>query len=122
MDAILRLLMGPWTSYILYNLRQYGPTRFGELKRRVVGISAKVLTQRLRLLEEADIIRRDYTPSIPPQVTYSLAARGQELSPVIDQLNAIARRWNEEDAARSSGQGPAAGNDESAVTESSVSH
>ena len=40
MDYILRMLMGPWTTYIVYNLRTYGPQRFGELKRRVAGISA----------------------------------------------------------------------------------
>ena len=46
MDFILRMLMGPWTTYILYNLRTHGPQRFGELKRRVNGISAKMLTER----------------------------------------------------------------------------
>eukprot|EP01036_Dinobryon_divergens_P044516 gene44516-59402_t len=51
MDFILRMLMGPWTTYILYNLRTHGPQRFGELKRRVSGISAKMLTERLRTLE-----------------------------------------------------------------------
>ena len=44
MDFILRMLMGPWTTYILYNLKTHGPQRFGELKRRVAGISAKMLT------------------------------------------------------------------------------
>ena len=58
MDAILRLLMGQWTTYILWVLRNDGPTRFGELKRKVSGISAKVLTERLRLLEHAEIIER----------------------------------------------------------------
>ena len=97
MDALLRVLMGPWTTYIIYVLRTNGPTRFGELKRRVAGISAKVLTERLRMLEEADIIKRDYVPTIPPQVTYSLAERGHALTEVIDRLNAIAQTWRRED-------------------------
>ena len=46
MDALLRVLMGPWTSYILWVLRSNGPTRFGELKRRVTGISATPPTWR----------------------------------------------------------------------------
>ena len=50
MDSLLRLLMGPWTTYILWVLRSNGPTRFGELKRKVPGVSAKVLTERLRML------------------------------------------------------------------------
>lgn len=99
MDTILRLLMGPWTTYILYVLRTRGPTRFGELKRQVGGVSAKMLTERLRLLETAAVVRRDYVPTIPPQVTYSLAPRGRELAGVIDQLDRIAQRWSKEEAA-----------------------
>lgn len=97
-DAVLRLLMGPWTTYILYILRTQGPRRFGELKREVGGISAKVLTERLRMLEEARLVHRDYVATIPPQVTYSLAARGAELSPMLDALKDIAMRWQAEDA------------------------
>lgn len=99
MDGLLRLLMGPWTTYILYVLRTNGPTRFGELKRRVAGVSAKVLTARLRMLEQAAIIERHYEPTIPPQVTYALSARGRELADVIDRLDTIARKWQTEDAA-----------------------
>ncbi len=99
MDALLRVLMGPWTTYILWVLRTNGPTRFGELKRRVMGISAKVLTERLRALEEAEIIARNYVPTIPPQVTYALAPRGHELEPILDQLDKTARRWREADGA-----------------------
>lgn len=104
-DAVLRLLMGPWTTYILYVLRTQGPRRFGELKREVSGISAKVLTERLRMLEEAQLVRRDYRATIPPQVTYSLAPRGEELNPMLDALKDIALRWQAEDRAR--GEQPA---------------
>lgn len=94
MDALLRLLMGPWTTYILWVLRSNNePVRFGELKRRVPGISAKVLTERLRLLEGAQIIERRHLPTIPPQVSYSLAPRGKELNGILDMLNEVALRW-----------------------------
>jgi DNA-binding HxlR family transcriptional regulator len=86
--------MGPWTTYILWVLRSNGPTRFGDLKRRVAGISAKVLTARLRMLEQSEIIERHYAPTIPPQVTYALAKRGHELAEVLDRLNALARSWH----------------------------
>ncbi len=98
-DAVLRLLMGPWTTYILYVLRTQGPRRFGELKREVGGISAKVLTERLRMLEEARLVDRSYVATIPPQVTYSLASRGAELNPMLDTLKEIALRWQAEDEA-----------------------
>lgn len=97
-DAVLRLLMGPWTTYILYVLRSQGPRRFGELKREINGISAKVLTERLRMLEDARLVHRDYRATIPPQVTYSLAPRGEELNPMLDMVRDIALRWRDEDA------------------------
>ncbi len=104
MDFILRMLMGPWTTYILYNLRTHGPQRFGELKRRVSGISAKMLTERLRTLEGAALVKRDYEATIPPKVTYSLTKRGGELDEVMDRLAEIAIRWEAEDAAKRNGR------------------
>ena len=98
MDFILRLLMGPWTTYIIYNLRSAGPQRFGELKRRIAGISAKMLTERLRSLEEAGLIARHYEATIPPKVTYSLTARGRELEPALDLLAELGMRWLTEDS------------------------
>src|SRR4029450_7880035 len=102
MYYILRMLMGPWTTYIVYNLRTYGPQRFGELKRRVAGISAKMLTERLRTLEGAGLIRRDYEATIPPKVTYSLTPRGHELDGVLETLAEVAIRWQAEDRAAKS--------------------
>ncbi|MSP76226.1 MAG: transcriptional regulator [Rhodospirillaceae bacterium] len=102
MDFILRMLMGPWTTYILYNLKSHGPQRFGELKRRVAGISAKMLTERLRTLEGAGLLRRDYEATIPPKVTYSLTKRGHELDGVLGSLAEVGARWEAEDAAQRS--------------------
>ncbi|MBM3648693.1 MAG: helix-turn-helix transcriptional regulator [Alphaproteobacteria bacterium] len=102
MDFILRMLMGPWTTYILYNLKTHGPQRFGELRRRVSGISAKMLTERLRTLEGASLVRRHYEATIPPKVTYSLTQRGHELDGVLANLAEIGARWEAEDAAQRS--------------------
>ena len=97
LGALLNLLSGPWTFYILWILRNNGPTRFGALKRQLQGVSAKVLTDRLRVLEEAEIIYREYKPTIPPEVTYGLTARGEDLIVVLDQLAAIAHKWYEQE-------------------------
>ncbi len=94
MDALLRLLMGPWTTYLLWILRSHGPQRFLALKRRVAGISSRVLTERLRMLEAAGIVRRSVEPTIPPAVTYALTRRGEELGRVLDELERVARRWD----------------------------
>jgi len=79
--------------YILWVLSTQGPTRFGVLKRHIEGISTKMLTERLRLLEQEEILFRHYEPTVPPQVTYGLTDRGQELIGVLDQLNELAQRW-----------------------------
>lgn len=97
MDRLLRLLMGQWTCYILWQLHTQGPMRFGVLKRSVPGLSSKVLTERVRMLEDAGIIFRDHVPTIPPQVTYGLSDRGQELVYALEELFKISKRWCEED-------------------------
>lgn len=93
LDSLLRVLAGPWTIYILCRLHKNGKTRFGQLKRELPGISAKMLTERLRMLEGAEIIYRDHKPTIPPQVFYGLLKEGKELTSILDQLNSLAFRW-----------------------------
>lgn len=92
-DSLLRLISGPWTTYLLWNLYTGGPTRFGELKRKMGTISAKVLTERLRMLEQAGVIYRHLEPTVPPQVTYGLTDKGDELITTFEPLAALARRW-----------------------------
>jgi DNA-binding HxlR family transcriptional regulator len=81
----LKFLAGAWTHQILWYLRTE-PRRFGDLKRDLNGVSAKVLTTRLRELEEQDVITRTVMPTSPPTVEYALTPLGLKLMPV---LNAI---------------------------------
>jgi DNA-binding HxlR family transcriptional regulator len=99
LEQMLRKISGPWTMYILWVLDNHGTMRFGELARQVEGISPKVLTDRLRLLEEIGIIDRHYEPTIPPQVSYELTDRGKELTKPLYDLCHLVNRWNEEDLA-----------------------
>ena len=92
-EKLLVLLAGQWTLKILWVLSNYGPTRFGQLKRKINGVSAKVLTERLRKLEEEEIIYRDYKPTIPPQVTYGLADKGKDLAQVLMLIDKVAQKW-----------------------------
>lgn len=95
-DVLLRVMSGSWTSYIIYVLAVEGPHRFGMLQRRLGGISTKVLTERLRMLERADLVNRDVVPTIPPQVTYSLTRRGMELSGIMRAIGEQALIWRNE--------------------------
>lgn len=93
LPKLLRLLSGAWTLNILFQLHTNGPTRFGELKRRLGSISTKTLTERLRELEGDGLVSRHYEPTVPPQVTYSLTKKTGELGPAIRELHRIAQRW-----------------------------
>ena len=79
--------------YILWILDNNGSLRFGELGRKVEGISTKILTERLRKLEAMGVVYRNYKATIPPEVTYGLTERGQELSRTLDPLCKLASRW-----------------------------
>jgi DNA-binding HxlR family transcriptional regulator len=94
LHGLVTILSGPWTTYILWLLCRNGPMRFGQIKKQMPGISAKVLTERLRMLEEVGILDRHHEPSIPPKVTYSLTPRGRELEAAIDALDAVALKWS----------------------------
>jgi DNA-binding HxlR family transcriptional regulator len=97
---LLQLLTRPWTMHILWVLNTSGPTRFGALRRQIDGISSRLLTERLRDLEEKGVIFRDYKPTIPPTVTYGLTKRMQEIGAALDKLDELAQRWHEEDSKR----------------------
>jgi DNA-binding HxlR family transcriptional regulator len=85
--------------YIAWTLLKDGPRRFGELRRQVPGISSKVLTERLRMLEREGFVYRRYEPSMPPQVTYEPTMRLRELMPVLDGFKELAELWYGEKSA-----------------------
>ena len=93
LEILLGHISGQWTLYILWILSTKGALRFGVLKHQVNGISTKVLTTRLRMLEAEGFVHRDYQPTIPPRVTYSLTQKGEELIEVLDKLYDLAVRW-----------------------------
>ncbi len=90
-DPVIRLLSKQWTSHILWTLGRNGPQRFGELRRAVEGISSKVLTERLRMLEEKELIYREQKDTVPPAVTYGLTDRGHQLDNLLVSMETVAR-------------------------------
>ena len=93
---LLEVLTRPWTLHILWTLSNQGPLRFGVLRQNVDGISARVLTERLRALEQEGFIYRHYEPSIPPAVTYGITKRMKDIERVLGELERVARKWGEE--------------------------
>ena len=98
--GLMGVLARPWTMHILWTLSTSGPTRFGALRRQVEGISSRVLTQRLRELEDKGIIFREYEATIPPAVTYGITKRMNDIGQILDQLNRLAESWQQEDGAQ----------------------
>src|SRR4030095_295820 len=96
-NCLLGTLTKPWIMQILWVLGNDGPTRFGALRRKVEGISARVLAERLKHLEERGFVFRNYEPTIPPAVTYGLTKRMAEMDPVLKQRAALGQKWFEED-------------------------
>jgi DNA-binding HxlR family transcriptional regulator len=78
-----------WSLLVLYALESGGTVRHAELRRRVEGISQKMLTQTLRGLERDGLVRRRIYPTVPPKVEYSLTELGRSLA---DRIAAI-RVW-----------------------------
>ena len=85
-ETTLEIIGGRWKLLILRELLS-GVSRFGELRRRLSGISEKMLAQHLRELERDGIIARKIYPEVPPKVEYSLTASGNTLKPIIDGLH-----------------------------------
>jgi DNA-binding HxlR family transcriptional regulator len=106
--GLLETLTRPWTLHILWALSHNGPTRFGALRRSVAGISSRVLTERLRALEEKGFLYRDYKPTIPPEVTYGLTKRVKDIQKVLADLGRLAQKWQMEDAPVERGNGKVA--------------
>jgi DNA-binding HxlR family transcriptional regulator len=85
LGPVLEVIGGKWKALILWELHAE-PVRFGELKRRVQGISEKMLIQQLRELEADGLIRREVFHQVPPRVEYSATKLGASLNDALTPL------------------------------------
>lgn len=86
----LSVLFHKWAIEIGFLLRMRGTVRFNEIKTQLQGIGSRTLSQRLKSLEEQDIVHREVFPEVPVRVEYSLTPRGMRMAdlflPVIAHL------------------------------------
>ncbi len=85
---VLELIADQWTPLVIYALEE-DTMRFGQLLKRIDGISKKMLTQTLRAMERNGLVKRVVYPVVPPVVEYSLTPLGQTL---IEPMQAL-RVW-----------------------------
>ncbi len=84
-EYTLARISGKWRIMILKELSQ-GPVRYGAIGRSIPGISAKILIQHLREMEEDGLVVRTVYPEVPPRVEYSLSRSGVSVFSMLSTL------------------------------------
>ena len=87
---VLDALSDKWVTLVLTALADR-PQRYSELSRTIAGVSQKMLTQTLRMLERDGLVTRTITPSVPVRVNYQLTPLGHTLLPVVRAI----KDWSE---------------------------
>ena len=90
------MISNKWKILILRDLME-GTKRYNELNRSLVGISAKVLTQNLKDLEQDGIVIRKVYPVVPPKVEYSLSEKGKELRSILNLMKEFGIKYKDKD-------------------------
>lgn len=85
-DYSFRRIGGKYKGRILWYLHHRQVLRYGELRKTLLDITPKMLTQTLRELEDDQLVHREVYHEVPPKVEYSLTAAGEELIPFIEYL------------------------------------
>lgn len=91
MSMLQSVLGGKWKILILWYIAFYKVQRFGELMRRLDGITQSSLTKQLRELEADGFLHREIYKEIPPKVEYTLTEMGDSFIPVLHMM----MEWSE---------------------------
>lgn len=106
MTVAIDVVGGKWKLHLMWVLAE-GPVRFGQIRRKLDGVSEKVLTENLRQLEASGVVRRELYAEVPPRVEYSLTPLGEELNEALAPLEAWGEKHRGAVAARSGARGAA---------------
>ena len=94
-EQTMRMIGRKWKPAIMFCLVFGGRQRFSELRRALPDISQKMLTQRLRELEEDGLVKRTFHEAVPPRVEYELTSRGLSLHPIYKAVCDWSRQQDE---------------------------
>jgi DNA-binding HxlR family transcriptional regulator len=97
-----------WSGAIIQILLN-GPARYAELRSAIPDITDRMLSERLRELEEEEIVARTVVPETPVRVEYSLTSKGRALAPALSAIAHWAEKWVPAEASAHSAAAPAAG-------------
>ena len=85
-ERSMGIIGGKWKPAILYSLVTEGTLRFTELRRRIPGVTQRMLTQQLRDLQRHGLVARQHHAEIPPRVEYSVTPLGRSLHPIFKSV------------------------------------
>lgn len=91
-EKAMEMLGKRWTGLILRVLAD-GPTSFSRIADTVPRLSDRVLSERLKDLEQRGIVLRRVIPSTPVKIEYSLTEKGADLQDVLEAIQHWADRW-----------------------------
>ncbi|AIF44442.1 MULTISPECIES: winged helix-turn-helix transcriptional regulator [Virgibacillus] len=90
-EKAISLLSRRWTALVIYQLL-LGTQRFNEIQ-SAIGISGKVLSERLKELEQQGIVIREVIPATPVVIEYSLTEKGQSMEPILHSIESWSQQW-----------------------------
>jgi DNA-binding HxlR family transcriptional regulator len=90
-EKAISLLSQRWTALIIYQLL-LGPQRFNEFQSSI-GISGKVLSDRLKELEYQGVVKREVIPETPVIIEYSLTEKGRSMEPILRTIENWSQLW-----------------------------
>jgi DNA-binding HxlR family transcriptional regulator len=91
-ERSFELLGKRWTGLIIYVLFS-GPKRFSEINAIIPDLSKRVLTERMKELEEHGIVLRHVIPERPVRTEYLLTKKGTELGKILGPISQWANNW-----------------------------
>ncbi|MCM3764916.1 helix-turn-helix domain-containing protein [Neobacillus niacini] len=90
-EKAMGLLSQRWTGMIIYQLLS-GPQRFCNIESSI-GVSGRVLSERLKDLENEGIVKREVFPETPVRIEYSLTEKGKALEPLMKNIETWSHTW-----------------------------
>lgn len=90
-EKAISILSQRWTGLVIYQLLS-GTQRFNEIQ-SAIGISGKVLSDRLKDLEQKGLVKRDVIPDTPVVIEYSLTDKGRSMEPILKSIEQWSQKW-----------------------------
>ncbi|MDC3416833.1 winged helix-turn-helix transcriptional regulator [Aquibacillus sp. 3ASR75-54] len=90
-EKAMQLFSKRWVGLILFELLE-GSKRFSEMESELP-VSGRLLSERLKMLEQEDIVERKVYSEFPVRIEYALTEKGRAMEPVISEIKSWSKNW-----------------------------